>query len=92
MRERMKALEPATRASVSKGGISPATRSQQMEADIEADVAQARLDLDARDARVAKLEARTIEKKKHPEKRSSLVRVAESNYSVLFDETQTLKQ
>lgn len=61
MRERVLALETAMRAKVSKCGKSPPKRPKQKKDDIEAEVAQTRVELNAWNARVAELEAHATE-------------------------------
>lgn len=90
--ERLSALETAAPAMVPKGGKSSATRPKRKKAGAEAQVAQARLELDARKGRVAELDACPIELENQLEQRASQVRVAEFKYSCFYDEAQMLKQ
>lgn len=55
-------------------------------------MAQARVELGARNTRVPELEARTIDLGIQLEQSASQVRIDESKYSILYDESQTLKK
>lgn len=69
--ERVLDFETTARATVLKGGKSQASRSEQKETDVEAVVEQARVEVDARNIHVAKLEAPATELEKQLEQSAS---------------------
>lgn len=60
--------------------------------DVEAEVVQVHVELNSRNDRVTKLEARAMDLKNEPEQSESQMRVAESQYSLLYEEAQTPMQ
>lgn len=89
--ERVSSLDTAERAKVSKGGKLPATRSKLKNGNVEAEVENVRVELGARNARVAVLKARTADLEKRLEQSSWQVHATESKYLPRYYETQTPK-
>lgn len=87
----MSAVETAERARVSKGSKLPATWSNRKKFDVDANMEQSHVELYAWNIHVTELEACVTEFEKQVEQSASQVRVAESNYSLLYDEIHTLK-
>lgn len=69
-----------------------AKRSNRKIADVEAELEKACVESDARSADVAESKARVIEPEKQEVQGASQARVAESKYSLLYDEAGTLNQ
>lgn len=67
-------------------------RSKWKNGEAEADVDQARVEIDAQKDHAAKMETCSMEMEKEVEQSVSQVCVAESKYLLLFSKTQTLKQ
>lgn len=89
---RVSSFKTSAHAKISKGGKSPATRLKRKKANVEAEVEKACVELNAWNARLPEMEAYASELKKQLEQSAPQVRIAESKYSLLYDETQTLKQ
>lgn len=87
LHDRVSSIKTSASAKVSKGEKSPATRSKSKIADGESEVEQAIVKLDALNAVVAKLKARTTDLERQLQQSASLVRVVESKYFLLYDET-----
>lgn len=87
----MSSLKTAARAKVLKGGRLLATRSERKKADVEGQVEQARTKVDIWNARAEELGDRATELEKQLEHSALQDPVAESKYSLFYDETQTLK-
>lgn len=87
----MSALETPPRTKVLRCGKPPETRSKQKKVDVESEGEEARLELDAENVRVSKLEACATELEKRSEHSASQVHVAETKYLFLYYEAQTLK-
>lgn len=97
----MSVFEAAARPEVLNGGRSPATRLKKKKDDVEAEVEQMSVDLNARSARVAELEglfskleleAQFSKLELQLEQSTSQMRVVKSYYSLHCDMTETLKQ
>lgn len=92
LRERLSALETTACAKDNEGIKWPATRSKREKADVEVEVEQARVQLDARNAHVVELEALPTKLEKQLEQSAPKVHVAQSKYLLPYDDAQTLKE
>lgn len=77
MRERVSVFQTAARSNFLNCGKSPVSRSKQKKADVEPKMKQACVELEARNALVAELEARAAELEKQPEHNALQMCVAE---------------
>lgn len=78
--KRLSSLKTTARAKATKKKLIMGKKMKQKRADVEDEIAQARVELDGRKARVAELEARAAEMEKRPEQSASQLRVAEFKY------------
>lgn len=92
LRERKSVLGTVARAKVSTGGKLMAMKSKRKDIDIEAKVQQTRVGIEVENARVEDFVGCTAELEKQLEQSSLQKCIAESKYSLLFDEAQMLEQ